>query len=326
MPNLTANRLFSIGSRAAHPLVTGVLAALVSLGCSAKLEADGLAADPAPNRSIADADAPAPLAAPKTELPTATAPPAATADAGAADHGGADGADPNSENGARELRCGQPPYQPLALSARDIMAALAKGEPAGVEVTFKHCPGQIFPLGPGGATVLVSAGAETWVRFDAPSYLPWVEGEFVVTASADPLAIEATMVPRAIATSVVPAFKTEMPLVYVEVRKGRSVGPEACRSPAGVTLTVKGHPEAIVLYRDKGANAGYGTSLFTSEEGVAVIAGVPAVVGSIEIFANKTGCTYQPSYGDANSPTLLPILRAPLFSGALTHQTINPER
>jgi hypothetical protein len=113
--------------------------------------------------------------------------------------------------------------------------------------------------------------------------------------------------------------------LYVDIRVGRTAALEACRSAAGVTLAVKDHPQAVVLYRAKGANAEYLNVPGTTDEGVAVIANLPAQA-SVELLASKPGCQYQMAIGDANSDDLLPLVRAPLFPGALTHQIVNPTR
>jgi hypothetical protein len=224
--------------------------------------------------------------------------------------------------------CGDPPYQALRLSARDVMAPPPKSEVAGVVVTFKHCPGQSFDLPPEGATLMITAGVETWVRFAAPGFLPWLEGEVAVPTRPAPMPIEATMLPVSIAPTLVPVWDPLSAMIYVEVRRGRAVEDEACHSPAGVTLRVKDHPEAVVRYRGKGANAGFEkVALSTSEEGVALISNLlPPALTTVELIAEKPDCTYVPAYGDANAPALLPILRTPLQGGAITHQVFNPAR
>ena len=54
--------------------------------------------------------------------------------------------------------------------------------------------------------------------------------------------------------------------------------------------------------------------------------GLPRDATSVEIVAQKTGCTYSLAYGDANSSTLTPIVRTPLSPGVITHQIVNPVR
>jgi hypothetical protein len=230
-----------------------------------------------------------------------------------------------SKPGAAEMQCGAPPHQVIKLGARDIMDPEKRGEIPGVTVSFKHCPEQSFVLKRNAAVVHVSAGAETWIRFDAPGYLPWVEGEMRIPDGGEPPQLDATMVPLAFVESVVPAWRPDVPLVYVDVRVGRTGAVDACRSAAGVTLAVKDHPQALVLYRGKGANPGYLNVPGTTDEGVAVIANLPAQA-SVELLASKPGCQYQTALGDANSESLLPLVRAPLFPGALTHQIVNPVR
>jgi hypothetical protein len=316
-----------------------VLALLVAAGCSAKLESDGLDSTgmvptaekpanpsaPQPEPEMPDApDAGLTGADGFTPAPADSVPGAPAADAGAA------APPPERPPGSTspDPICGEPPYQPFRLSAHDIMSPGAKNDLADVVVTLKHCPGESFKLPPNGRTLLVTAGVDTWIRFAAPGYLPWLEGEITVPKRGAPIPIEATMVATAIAPTLLPTLTVGSAVIYVEVHRGRAVESEPCRSPAGVTLSVKGHPEALVRYRGKGANASFELPLLaTSDEGVAMITNLlPPVLATVEIAADKPDCTYVPAYGDANAAMLFPILRTPLEAGAITHQVFNPAR
>ncbi len=271
------------------------------------------ASDPAGlARTIADAPDAAPTLAP------------APSDAGAPeDASPATGAPP------AELalpRCGPPPYQPLVVRARDIQAATGREQP-GVTVTLKHCPGQTFVTGPEGRiTILVTVGAETWVGFQAPGYLPWMIGEFAVGPAVPTAGLVATLVPKSLASTVVPGYQADSPMLFVQVQAGRTSANEPCRARDGVVLGVEGHPNVTVMYRASGSNGSYQKAVGTSAEGVAIVTGLPADTGSVDLLATKMGCSYMLSYGDANSPALLPILRTPLAPGVITHQSVNPVR
>jgi hypothetical protein len=287
--------------------------------CSAAIESAGL--EPEPTGSPASSRDP-------RSATDAQAPDAGTA--GEADAGFSGGptepAPPPAENSPPPPApsCGPPPYYPVRLGARDIMAP--KSELARLSVTLKHCPGQSFPV-TGESTILyVTAGAETWIRYDAPGYIPWVEGELRVPDAGAVPYIEAMLMPQGVADFVMPVWKPDAPTIYVEVRTGRASADEACRSAEGVALAVKDLPTAVVLYRNKGANADYGSGPGTSAEGVAIVTNLPVGTASVELVASKPGCVYMPAFGDANSAELVPIVRAPLFAGAITHQVINPAR
>lgn len=241
--------------------------------------------------------------------------------------GGGAGGPPVDPQTAEALRCGPPPHQPMWLSARDIMGPPAARDLAEVYLTFKHCPESRFVTGADGRVlVMVSRTANTWVRFEKQGYLPWMIGEVAVTDGLPLAPLTATMVPEQVGAVVVPAYKATDPLIYVQVQLGRADAPEACRSREGVVFSVKGHPEAQVSYRAAGSNAGYVRSSATTIEGVAIISGLAATAGPVEIVAVKPGCNYLVAYGDVNSPSLLPIVRTPLAAGAITHQVINPVR
>ncbi len=223
-------------------------------------------------------------------------------------------------------RCGPPPHHPVVLRARDIQAQAGR-EQGGVTITFKHCPGQRFMTGRDGrAVVPVTLGAETWIRFEAPGYLPWMVGEMPIGADLPPSGVVGTLVPRSLAATVTPGYQAESPLVFVQVQAGRATASDACRAREGVLLGVKDHPEATVLYRATGSNGSYQRGLGTSAEGVAIVAGLAPDSGPIELVAQKMGCDYTLSYGDANSPALVPILRTPISAGVVTYQSINPTR
>lgn len=231
-------------------------------------------------------------------------------------------------NAASEVpSCGAPPYQSLSLGAEDIMGPAGARELRDVTITLKHCPESRFITGADGRVqIMVSRLAETWIRFEKLGYLPWMVGEVMVTEGLPRAPMMGTMVPERIGSTVVPAYRPADPLVYLQVQMGRSDAPEACRSREGVVLSVKGHPEAQVTYRAAGSNGGYTMTSATSIEGVAIISGLSASTGVVEILAAKPGCTYRLAYGDVNSTSLLPILRTPLAAGTITHQMINPVR
>jgi hypothetical protein len=331
------DRFSSIATSSATSLALAVCLAFLPAACSSKLEMDGLAGNgmPAPvepARGAPAADA-AVAAEPSPDSPATYAGDAAVApdpDVQPSPQPAPPGDSTAPPTGALPAwpHCGEPPYQALSLSARDLMSAGgSKGNLEGIVVTFKHCPNLSFEIPAEGGLVQITAGAETWIHFAAPGYLPWIEGEVTVPTRPAPIAIEATMVPVAIAPTLVPALKEDTAVIYVEIHRGRAIESEACRSPAGVTLTVKDHPEAVVRYRNRGANAGYEPIPATSDEGIALVTNLlPLAPTAVELVASKPDCTYLPTYGDANSPTLLPILRTPLQAGAITHQVFNPAR
>ena len=223
-------------------------------------------------------------------------------------------------------RCGEPPFRMVRLGARDMMGASGAPDLAGVTITLGHCPGLRFETGAdGGLMLLVSRSATSWIRFDKPGHVSWLVGELIFDDTLPPVPVTGTMIPTKLAASVVPGLRPDGALVYVEVQGGLAAGPEACRSPGGVTLSVKDHPQAVVLYRAAGSNAGYDKAAMTSEEGLALIGGLPAS-GSVELVATKAGCQYSLAYGDVNSRALIPILRTPLAAGTITHQVFNPVR
>jgi hypothetical protein len=224
-------------------------------------------------------------------------------------------------------RCGPAPYHLVRLGARNLMAPANERALAGVKITFKHCPGlAVVTDAAGKAEVNLTQGAETWFRFDADAFLPWVCGEMAIQAPSVGQGVVAAMLPAALASGLLPGYEADRPLVYAHVQAGRSADPEPCRAPDGVAITVKDHPEAKVLYRNVGSMATFAPGDATTTEGVALITGLGPGVASVQLQATKPGCAYAPAYGDANTALLLPILRAPLFDGALSYQVINPVR
>lgn len=237
---------------------------------------------------------------------------------------GADGGDKTTELGV--ARCGPPPYQMVRLGARDMMSASDVAHLTGVAIMLSHCPESRFVTGADGRLMLlVTRDARTWIRFHSPGHVPWMMGELVMDDSFPQVPLLATMIPTKLASAVVPGLRPDGALIYVEVQMGAANGPAACRSPDGVTLSVKDAPEATVMYRASGSNAGYARAAMTSDEGVALIVGVPPD-GTVELVASKPGCSYQLAYGNVNTRQLTPIGRTPLAAGAITHQVFNPVR
>jgi hypothetical protein len=302
-----------------------VAAALLALGCSTEL------ADRSVNQRAGDTAAPAPNPAGDTAVdaghggePQSSPSPAADA--------GAPGSTPSvAADGGAELqpglpRCGDAPYQLVRVGARDMMGASDTAHLAGVAITLSHCPDEHFVTGADGRLMLmVSRNATTWIRFQSPGHVPWLVGELMIDDTLPPVPLMATMIPTTLAAAVVPGLRADGGLVYVEVEMGPATGPAACRSPEGVTISVKDRPEASVLYRAAGSNAGYARAVMTSDEGVALIVGLPPT-GSVELVASKPGCEYRLAYGNVNSRQLTPIARTPLAAGTITHQVFNPIR
>lgn len=247
---------------------------------------------------------------------------------GQADDGGtsADGsADIDTTAALGVARCGEAPFKLVRLGARDMTGATEAPHLAGVTVTLGHCPDRRFATGPdGGLMLMVSRDVNSWIRFESPGHVPWLVGELRFDDTLPPVVVTATMVPTKLAPAILPGIRPDGPLVYVEVQAGQASAPQACRTPEGVTLTVKDHPAASVLYRASGSTSIYGTAM-TSEEGVALIAGLPPS-GLVELVASKPGCVYRLAYGDVNSRQLVPIGRTPLLAGTITHQVFNPIR
>jgi hypothetical protein len=253
--------------------------------------------------------------------PAGLSPPTAPTDSADA---GADGNDPSTELGV--ARCGPPPYQMVRLGARDMMSASDVAHLSGVAIMLSHCPESRFVTGADGRLMLmVSKDARTWIRFHSPGHVPWMMGELMMDDTFPQVPLMATMIPTKLASAVVPGLRPDGALIYVEVQMGAANGPAACRSIDGVTLSVKDAPEATVLYRASGSNAGYAKAPMTSDEGVALIVGVPPE-GTVELVASKPGCSYQLAYGNVNTRQLTPIGRTPLAAGAITHQVFNPVR
>jgi hypothetical protein len=298
-------------------VVPGALLALVSLACSS-------ATSPGePSDEHTDA-ARAPMPATDAMAIADAGPPASDAGAPTGDAIAADSPPPPAANVAR---CGAGPYQLVKLAARNPMAAADQRNLAGVRITFEHCPGiSVVTGGDGKAQVNLTVGIDTWIRFDADGFVPWLCGELRTSAALGAQEMTANMLGEELISSFLTSYKPDQPLIYVQVQAGRTDAPTACRTRDNVVITVKDHPEATILYRQEGSNAPYTKGAWTTKEGVAIVGGLPATLGSVEIVTLKKGCTYVASYGDANAPGLVPISSAPLQQGALTYQVFNPQR
>jgi hypothetical protein len=242
-------------------------------------------------------------------------------DARPADASAASGPAPNV------ARCGAGPFQLVKLGARNPMAPPDQRNLADVRISFEHCPGVAVITGADGkAQVNLTLGVDTWIRFEAPGFVPWLCGELETSAALGAQEMVANMLSDEVVPTFLTSYKPDQPLVYVQVQAGRTDAPTACHTRENVVITVKDHPEAVVLYRQVGSNAPYTKGLWTTKEGVAIVSGLPASLTSVELIATKKGCNYVASYGDANSPSLVPIANAPLQKGALTYQVFNPAR
>jgi hypothetical protein len=298
-------------------LTVGAALASLALGCAsespsettgdaATADAATAAADVAPGIGDGGAASDAAVKAPPDQGAIEDAPPPSTADL---------------------PRCGPGPYQLVKLGARNLMAPANQRELAGARISLAHCPGvEVLTGADGKAQINVTAGAATWIRFDAKGFVPWLCGEMKIAHALGTQGLTASMLSESIVPSVLTSYGRDRPLIYVQVQAGRATAAEGCRARDGVTITVKNHPEAVVLYRQVGSMAPYLPGPATTAEGAALVTGLLSPVGAVEVLATKNGCTYVGAYGDANSAELVPIMSAPLQDGAITYQVFNPMR
>lgn len=222
--------------------------------------------------------------------------------------------------------CGPAPHARVRLATRNV--ASAESAPAGVPgttVTFKHCPGVTVTTDDDGrALVDITAGVETWVRFDAKGFLPWLMGETVTGPATS--GVTATMIPESGAATLIPGYWSDWPTIYVQVQAGRTSDPPACRTKEGVALAVKEQPGATVTYRSATAPNAYAPGPATTTDGWALITKVLETPAGVTVVGTKPGCTYAAAYNASDGGGLVPIVRTPLQSGAVTVVFLTPAR
>ncbi len=227
-------------------------------------------------------------------------------------------------------RCGQGPYTVVRLHARNAVPSAAGQSPvANAAITLKSCPNlKLSTNADGHVDLAMSVGAETWIRFQAPGFIPYLLGEISVPDKfSEREGVTATLVSDVAQPILLPMYKPDRPLVYVIVQMGRADAPEACRSREGVTIAVKDHPDAMILYR-KGFSAmpTYAPGPGTGGDGIAIVTGISPSTSSVTVMATKVGCPYVLSYGDANAAGLTAVTQTPVQVGVVTVVAANPTR
>jgi len=186
--------------------------------------------------------------------------------------------------------CGPGPYVELSAVVYPFNDAAARV--AGLTLTSDLCPEEQFVSDESGAVSLpTTLGAIENLRAEAPGYLPVRTGEHALDADLD--AGMTWLIPEAFAW-LLPSWSWGRPTMLVRVLPGELAG-EGCDGVDGVTVSVTGHPEAVVLYAT-GEEAGYPeidpTLTATGPSGFAEVSGVEATAPGelVELVAEKEGC------------------------------------
>src|SRR4051812_28982568 len=160
----------------------GLLLACLGLACAGEIA-------PEEGGGVQDvADAAAGDTAPTAD---AAAPPSDAGARGASDAGPDQAAPPSAPNAPR---CGPAPYQLVKLGARNQMAPASQRNLAGVRITLEACPEvAVLTDADGKALVNVTKDVTTWIRFDAPGFVPWLCGEMKASAELGAQELVASM-------------------------------------------------------------------------------------------------------------------------------------
>lgn len=136
----------------------------------------------------------------------------------------------------------------------------------------------------GQATLMVSKGTVSALRFTREGLSPTLSGELTVDGAGG----ETVIVLRDTMGAKF-GLRADAPLLWVKVEPGTR-----CSNVEGVTLSVDGHPEAKVDYVS-GDGPIDPKATTTSMAGTAFIRGLPAGA-RVHVHATKTSCTLGPAH------------------------------
>ena len=181
--------------------------------------------------------------------------PAAQPDAADATSSGDDAvsaADTSTADAADELSqgdvCGQPPYVTLGIVVVALTLDNPDGAPLpGAKFTSPLCPGLVqYSDDAGVIQGQVSKDTPFYGRLEANGFIPELAPEEIFDADSTGHAIQ--MIPQIIEGFLLPAFDASASTAVVVAVQKTTDDAGACSSYDGVTVTVPGHPEAVVTY------------------------------------------------------------------------------
>jgi hypothetical protein len=185
--------------------------------------------------------------------------------------------------------CGPAPWITLGVSLSGITLADLDGSPApGIEFTSALCPSYAsYSDDAGSIEGQISANTPFYGRLQGMGFLSELTPEEIFDASSSGNSLDMY---TALLGDLLPGYSAQTAIVLLSVDVlTQDAG--ACSSPDGVTITVSGHPEAVVTYYTTDAlptPLDGGTA--TTTHGLASIAGL-AGGQIVTLAATKPGCT-----------------------------------
>jgi len=193
--------------------------------------------------------------------------------------------------------CGSPPHIKLGGTVTTRELDGSTGTPlAGVDIAWSGCPG----------TTVKTATDGTWQAYftqDMPTDQRYtLAGYITVDTIEAPWPFSYPTLNNAMRNKTVWATPELMP-GFDDTHGFVSMGigaPKtgACSALDGITFTVKGHPDAKIVYTNGEPPKAVAGATSTAKRGSAYISGlVPGTFSAADITAAKTGCTLTPAQG-----------------------------
>ena len=173
--------------------------------------------------------------------------PGATAPAPDASAGGDDAGSPDATaDVTSSTTCGPAPWIALGVSLTGITLADLDGSPApGIEFTSSLCPGYAeYSDDAGTIEGQISANTPFYGRLQGVGFLSELTPEEIFDASSNGNSLDMY---TSLLGDLLPGFSAQTAIVLMSVDV-LVADAGACSSPDGVTITVPGHPEAVVTY------------------------------------------------------------------------------
>jgi len=203
--------------------------------------------------------------------------------------------------------CGPPPYITLGIVVEQASTATNPPRIAGATLTSALCPDASFVSDDdGGITGLVTKGTPFFGELNATGYAPTLSPEENFAADTSGLAIA---LPPSLLSVIVPNYDPNKPLIFVAVQQDNGTKHDSgadCSDVSGTSLSVEGHPEAVVTYYTADSiPAAIPNGTATSTGGSISVTGLEASVGPVTLTAKKTGCTV--SFLDGSATGRIPL-------------------
>jgi hypothetical protein len=199
-------------------------------------------------------------------------------------------AHPGDEN-PPATACTAPPFVNFGATVSVVDLSVNVQPLSGVKVGFSSCPGYYVTTDSNGAasTQITQGIAVTPLFDDGTTIVGSIGAEIPATSD---VALKVTLFAGPVAAAIPSFIDAGSPATLAVALEPDLAATAPCNDVTGVTLSVTGHPEAVVTYAGPGWPANTNFSKASSTGTYAFIQGITGA-SSVGVTGTKSGCTVQ---------------------------------